>query len=49
MNDSQHERPDNWAVILAGGDGVRLRDLSYSVSGDGPPKQFCPFFGGKSI
>jgi mannose-1-phosphate guanylyltransferase len=49
MNDSQHERPDNWAVILAGGDGVRLRDLSYSVSGDGRPKQFCPFFGGKSL
>ena len=29
-----------WAVILAGGDGTRLRELSYRVSGDRRPKQF---------
>jgi mannose-1-phosphate guanylyltransferase len=38
-----------WAVILAGGDGTRLRELSYQVSGDRRPKQFCEFFGGKSL
>lgn len=38
-----------WAVILAGGDGKRLQELSYKVSGDRRPKQFCDFFGGKSL
>jgi mannose-1-phosphate guanylyltransferase len=38
-----------WAVVLAGGDGTRLRELSYKVSGDRRPKQFCEFFGGKSL
>jgi mannose-1-phosphate guanylyltransferase len=38
-----------WAVILAGGDGIRLQELSYKVSGDRRPKQFCSFFGGKSL
>jgi mannose-1-phosphate guanylyltransferase len=38
-----------WAVILAGGDGTRLRELSFKVSGDHRPKQFCEFFGGKSL
>jgi Nucleotidyl transferase len=33
-----------WAVILAGGDGVRLRPLSRLISGDDRPKQFCPLF-----
>lgn len=38
-----------WAVILAGGDGVRLRPLSRLISGDDRPKQFCPLFGGQSL
>jgi mannose-1-phosphate guanylyltransferase len=38
-----------WAVILAGGDGTRLRELTCEVSGDHRPKQFCAFFGGKSL
>jgi hypothetical protein len=38
-----------WAVILAGGDGTRLRELSYKVAGDRRPKQFCAFFGGRSL
>ena len=44
-----HEPKHEWAVILAGGDGTRLRELSYKVSGDHRPKQFCQFFGGKSL
>jgi hypothetical protein len=43
------EAMHEWAVILAGGDGTRLRELSYKVSGDYRPKQFCEFFGGKSL
>lgn len=42
-----HRRP--WAVILAGGDGVRLRPLSRLISGDDRPKQFCPLFGDRSL
>jgi len=38
-----------WAVILAGGDGVRLRPLSRLISGDDRPKQFCPVFGDRSL
>jgi len=32
-----------WAVILAGGDGVRLRPLTTQIVGDARPKQFCAF------
>jgi len=36
-------------VILAGGDGTRLKPLTRLISGDGRPKQFCPIFGGNSL
>ena len=38
-----------WAVILAGGEGLRLRLLTRFVSGDDRPKQFCPFSGGRTL
>jgi mannose-1-phosphate guanylyltransferase len=38
-----------WAVILAGGDGVRLKPLTRLISGDDRPKQFCPLFGGRTL
>ena len=38
-----------WALILAGGDGVRLRPLTMQVVGDGRPKQFCPLFNGETL
>ena len=38
-----------WAVVLAGGDGVRLRDLTVRIVGDQRPKQFCPIVGAESL
>jgi len=38
-----------WAVFLAGGDGVRLRDLTTSIVGDDRPQQFCPIVGAGSL
>ena len=38
-----------WVAIMAGGDGTRLRALSYSVSGDLRPKHFCECFDGKGL
>lgn len=43
--------PDSqpWAAILAGGDGRRLKTLTRSMAGDARPKQFCQFFGGRTL
>ena len=35
------EAGSNWAIVLAGGDGVRLQALTWRFSTDGRPKQFC--------
>jgi mannose-1-phosphate guanylyltransferase len=40
---------DRYAVILAGGDGTRLRDLTFAAAGDDRPKQFCSFMGNGSL
>lgn len=38
-----------WGVILAGGDGLRLRPLTRFICGDDRPKQFCPLLGECSL
>ena len=38
-----------WAVLLAGGDGMRLRDFTVTIVGDHRPKQFCPILGPESL
>ena len=38
-----------WGVILAGGDGTRLRSLTRIISGDERPKQFCRILGDESL
>jgi mannose-1-phosphate guanylyltransferase len=48
MSSSSHEK-HTWAVVLAGGDGTRLLDLTHRIAGDSRPKQFCRFFEGKSL
>jgi mannose-1-phosphate guanylyltransferase len=42
-------RKHRWGVILAGGEGVRLRSLTRLVSGDDRPKQFCPLLGERTL
>ncbi len=34
-----------WAVILAGGNGTRLKSLTRKIAGDERPKQFCSVLG----
>ncbi len=38
-----------WGVILAGGDGTRLRALTKRITGDDTPKQFCPLLGRETL
>lgn len=38
-----------WAVILAGGDGIRLRSLTRRIAGDERPKQFCGVLNGETL
>jgi mannose-1-phosphate guanylyltransferase len=42
-------RDNEWAVILAGGDGTRLKSLTRRIAGDERPKQFCPVLGQTSL
>jgi mannose-1-phosphate guanylyltransferase len=37
------------AVILAGGEGLRLSSLTYRVTGKQIPKQFCPLLGSATL
>jgi mannose-1-phosphate guanylyltransferase len=39
----------SWAVVLAGGDGMRLRPLTRQITGDERPKQFCPILGRETL
>jgi mannose-1-phosphate guanylyltransferase len=38
-----------WAIVLAGGEGVRLRPLIRQLCGDERPKQFAKIVGSKSL
>lgn len=53
INKAQRQRTSSnkqrWGIILAGGDGVRLRSLTRSISGDDRPKQFSPLLGGQTL
>jgi mannose-1-phosphate guanylyltransferase len=39
----------HWGIVLAGGDGFRLRDVVKTEWGDDRPKQFCPLSGDRTL
>jgi len=45
VSDATTEREKRWAIILAGGEGSRLRSLTRKITGQEVPKQFCPILG----
>ena len=45
VEQSNHTASSEWAVILAGGDGTRLKKLTRHIAGDERPKQFCSVLG----
>ena len=38
-----------WAVVLAGGEGARLRSVTRAIVGDDRPKQYVPLISGDSL
>ena len=40
---------DRWAIVLAGGDGVRLQALTRALTGAPIPKQYCRVIGERSM
>ena len=46
---SDNGNQDQWAIILAGGEGRRLSSLTQRIASDGRPKQFCPVLGDSSL
>jgi mannose-1-phosphate guanylyltransferase len=42
-------RNRRWGILLAGGDGTRLRMLTRFICGDDRPKQFCTLFGHETL
>jgi mannose-1-phosphate guanylyltransferase len=38
-----------WAVVLAGGEGIRLRSVTRALVGDDRPKQYVPLISGDSL
>jgi mannose-1-phosphate guanylyltransferase len=42
-------RCENWAIVLAAGDGTRLLSLTTDERGEAVPKQYCSLNGGPSL
>lgn len=40
---------NEWAIILAGGDGTRLQSMTRAITGDNRPKQFVPVIGRNTL
>src|SRR5689334_7558933 len=48
-NAEQKECEDLWTIVLAGGDGTRLRSLTRALHGEDVPKQFASIQPGESL
>jgi mannose-1-phosphate guanylyltransferase len=46
---AERARGNTWALILAAGQGTRLRSLTTTKEGFAVPKQFCSLCGGASL
>lgn len=49
MSDTRSAAQRTWALVLAAGDGSRLRALTTKPCGTAVPKQFCSLHGGRSL
>lgn len=49
LEDKMVGRQARWGLVLAGGDGMRLRPLTRRIVGDERPKQFCPILGAETL
>lgn len=49
VNGSEPQLRATWSIILAGGDGKRLRPVTRLMAGDERPKQFCRVLGESTL
>ena len=49
LRDASASEVSTYVLILAGGDGTRLRAVTRALSGDERPKQFCPLVGRETL
>jgi mannose-1-phosphate guanylyltransferase len=47
--ETPRRRNARWALVLAGGDGTRLQELTRLIAGAPIPKQYCRIQGGQSL
>jgi len=49
MTRRSYKTGERWAIVLAGGEGTRLSDMTLRVFGERRPKQYCSFLGRRTM